>query len=63
MDDAARQVAAYERPAEIILVEALPAASTGKILKHRLWDAAARADMTLAHVPIGVLSLWRGDQT
>jgi long-chain acyl-CoA synthetase len=43
MDHAARQLAAYKRPAEIILLEALPAASTGKILKHKLWDAAAAA--------------------
>jgi hypothetical protein len=43
MDHAARQLAADKRPAEIILVEALPAASTVKTLKQRLWDAAAAA--------------------
>jgi long-chain acyl-CoA synthetase len=43
MDHAARQLAAYKRPSEIILLAALPAASTGKILKHKLWDAAAEA--------------------
>jgi long-chain acyl-CoA synthetase len=31
-----RQLAAYKRPSEIILLEALPATSTGKILKHQL---------------------------
>jgi long-chain acyl-CoA synthetase len=43
MEHAAQQLAAYKRPSEIILLEALPAASTGKILKHKLWDAAAAA--------------------
>ncbi len=40
MEYAARQLTPYKRPSEIILLEALPAASTGKILKHKLWDAA-----------------------
>ena len=30
------QLAAYKRPSEIILLDALPATSTGKILKHQL---------------------------
>jgi long-chain acyl-CoA synthetase len=30
------QLAAYKRPSEIILLDALPASSTGKILKHQL---------------------------
>lgn len=30
-----RQLAAYNRPSEIILLDALPATSTGKILKHQ----------------------------
>lgn len=33
---AGRQLAAYKRPAEIVILDALPASSTGKILKHRL---------------------------
>ena len=33
---AGRQLAAYKRPAEIVILAALPASSTGKILKHRL---------------------------
>jgi acyl-CoA synthetase (AMP-forming)/AMP-acid ligase II len=37
---AARLLTPYKRPCEIIVVDALPAASTGKILKHRLADAA-----------------------
>jgi acyl-CoA synthetase (AMP-forming)/AMP-acid ligase II len=40
MAHAARLMAPYKRPSEIIMVDALPAASTGKILKHRLADAA-----------------------
>ena len=43
MEYAARQLTPYKRPSEIILLEALPAASTGKILKHKLWDAATAA--------------------
>jgi long-chain acyl-CoA synthetase len=41
MAHACRQLTAYKRPAEIVILEALPAASTGKILKHRLAAAAA----------------------
>jgi acyl-coenzyme A synthetase/AMP-(fatty) acid ligase len=37
---AARLLTPYKRPSEIIVVDALPAASTGKILKHRLADTA-----------------------
>jgi len=40
MAHAARLLAPYKRPAEIIVLDALPAGSTGKILKHRLTDAA-----------------------
>ncbi len=40
MAHAARLLTPYKRPCEIIIVDALPAASTGKILKHRLADAA-----------------------
>lgn len=40
MAHAARLLTPYKRPSEIIIVDALPAASTGKILKHRLADAA-----------------------
>jgi long-chain acyl-CoA synthetase len=35
---AARNLAGYKRPGRILLVEALPAAPTGKILKHKLLD-------------------------
>jgi acyl-CoA synthetase (AMP-forming)/AMP-acid ligase II len=38
MDYAARQLTSYKRPTEVILLKALPAASTGKILKHKLWS-------------------------
>jgi acyl-CoA synthetase (AMP-forming)/AMP-acid ligase II len=44
MDYAARQLTSYKRPREIILLKALPAASTGKVLKHQLWEAAAAAN-------------------
>jgi long-chain acyl-CoA synthetase len=37
---AAAQLTSYKRPCEIVILEALPAASTGKILKHKLWEAA-----------------------
>jgi long-chain acyl-CoA synthetase len=37
---AARQLAPYKRPGEIIMLDALPAGSTGKILKHRLAEVA-----------------------
>jgi len=37
---AARQLTPYKRPSEIIVLDALPAGSTGKILKHRLAEAA-----------------------
>ena len=40
MAHAARQLAPYKRPCEIIVLEALPASSTGKILKHRLFEVA-----------------------
>jgi long-chain acyl-CoA synthetase len=36
----ARQLAPYKRPCEIIVLDALPAGSTGKILKHRLTEVA-----------------------
>jgi long-chain acyl-CoA synthetase len=42
MAHAARQLAPYKRPCEIIMLDALPAGSTGKILKHRLAEAARR---------------------
>jgi long-chain acyl-CoA synthetase len=37
------QLTSYKRPCEVILLDALPASSTGKILKHRLWEAARGA--------------------
>lgn len=40
MAHAARQLAPYKRPCAIILLDALPAGSTGKILKHRLAGVA-----------------------
>ena len=36
MAHASRQLAPYKRPSEIVILEALPTSSTGKILKHRL---------------------------
>jgi len=36
MAHAARQLTAYKRPSEIVILTALPTSSTGKILKHRL---------------------------
>jgi acyl-CoA synthetase (AMP-forming)/AMP-acid ligase II len=43
MAHASRHLTAYKRPSEIVILEALPASSTGKILKHRL-PAAATAE-------------------
>jgi len=40
MAHAAHSLAPYKRPSEIIVLDELPAASTGKILKHHLADAA-----------------------
>src|SRR6201991_3048927 len=37
---AARQLTSYKRPSEIVILEALPAASTGKILKNKLKETA-----------------------
>jgi acyl-CoA synthetase (AMP-forming)/AMP-acid ligase II len=46
---AGAHLTSYKRPSEVILLPALPAAATGKILKHMLWDAArAAADPTAA---------------
>ena len=36
----ARQLTSYKRPTELIVLDALPAASTGKILKHKLREMA-----------------------
>jgi long-chain acyl-CoA synthetase len=40
MVHATRLLAPYKRPSEIIVLDALPAASTGKILKHRLIEVS-----------------------
>lgn len=40
---ASAQLTSYKRPCEVIVLDALPAGSTGKILKHRLWEAARGA--------------------
>lgn len=40
MAHATRNLTAYKRPSEIVIMPALPASSTGKILKHRLAAAA-----------------------
>jgi long-chain acyl-CoA synthetase len=43
MEYAGRQLTSYKRPCETVLLDSLPAASTGKILKHKLWEAAGAA--------------------
>ncbi len=43
---AGERLAPYKRPARIVLSEGLPAASTGKILKHRLREQALALDAT-----------------
>jgi acyl-CoA synthetase (AMP-forming)/AMP-acid ligase II len=42
MAHAARLLTPYKRPSEILIVDAIPAASTGKILKHRLAEVGSR---------------------
>jgi long-chain acyl-CoA synthetase len=54
MEYAGRHLTSYKRPSEIVLLESLPAGSTGKILKHRLWEAA-RAAKSAADAPPGRL--------
>jgi acyl-CoA synthetase (AMP-forming)/AMP-acid ligase II len=39
---AAARLAPYKRPARIVMLDALPAAANGKVLKHVLKDMAAR---------------------
>jgi long-chain acyl-CoA synthetase len=36
----AQQLTSYKRPTELIVLDALPSASTGKILKHKLRELA-----------------------
>jgi acyl-CoA synthetase (AMP-forming)/AMP-acid ligase II len=54
---AAVQLTSYKRPCEIVILEALPAASTGKILKHKLWEAAQGAQAGVAAMPKQVRAL------
>ena len=37
------QLTSYKRPSEIIMLDALPATSTGKILKHKLAESLRNA--------------------
>jgi long-chain acyl-CoA synthetase len=48
MAHAAGQLAPYKRPCEIIVLEALPASSAGKILKHRVFEVAHHQAMQRA---------------
>jgi long-chain acyl-CoA synthetase len=43
MRHASPQVTAYKRPAEIVILDQIPASSTGKILKHKLSKAVRDA--------------------
>ena len=54
MEYAGRHLTSYKRPCEIVLLESLPAAPTGKVLKHRLWDAAcaAKSAADVPHAPL-----------
>jgi long-chain acyl-CoA synthetase len=51
MEYASRQLTSYKRPCEIVLLDALPAASTGKVLKHKLWEAAQAEKARVAAPP------------
>jgi long-chain acyl-CoA synthetase len=55
MEYAGRHLTPYKRPCEIVLLDTLPTASTGKILKHKLWEAA-RSTM-LAEPPAATLQI------
>jgi long-chain acyl-CoA synthetase len=46
MAHVAPQLTSYKRPSEIIVVDALPATSTGKILKHKLAESLRAATST-----------------
>ena len=48
MDYLKLQLTAYKRPTEIILLDALPATSTGKILKHKLAESSWKPEKTTA---------------
>jgi long-chain acyl-CoA synthetase len=48
---AAEQLTSYKRPCEIVILDALPVASTGKILKHKLWEAAQAAQARVDSPP------------
>jgi acyl-CoA synthetase (AMP-forming)/AMP-acid ligase II len=39
MAHVAPQLTSYKRPSEIVLMDALPATSTGKLLKHKLAES------------------------
>jgi acyl-CoA synthetase (AMP-forming)/AMP-acid ligase II len=39
MSYAGAQLTSYKRPSQIIVLDALPATSTGKILKHKLAES------------------------
>jgi long-chain acyl-CoA synthetase len=49
---AATELAAYKRPAEIIILPALPASATGKILKSQLRTLAVRRAEAAAAAPV-----------
>jgi acyl-CoA synthetase (AMP-forming)/AMP-acid ligase II len=55
MEHAGRHLTPYKRPQEIVLLDTLPAASTGKILKHKLWEAAR--SMMPAEPPVATLQI------
>jgi long-chain acyl-CoA synthetase len=50
------QLTSYKRPSEIVILDALPATSTGKILKHKL------ADSLRGEIPLGQTAEFRRQQ-
>jgi long-chain acyl-CoA synthetase len=40
---AARSLTAYKRPTEVVVLQALPAAANGKVLKHKLKEMARQS--------------------
>ncbi|MBR0825260.1 AMP-binding protein [Bradyrhizobium manausense] len=50
---AANQLTPYKRPSELVVLDTLPAASTGKILKHKLRDLAIASARTGSTAAVG----------
>jgi acyl-CoA synthetase (AMP-forming)/AMP-acid ligase II len=64
MTFAGKQLTSYKRPSQIIVLDALPATSTGKILKHKLAESLRGPDFVRTHAPTRSLKMtlaWEKD--